>query len=70
MVINTVERGVETASNTISLDDIDIQQGYVGQQCFDGYARVVKHRVACKAVFDRLSSTGSRSGSNGGPKYA
>ncbi|KAJ6522848.1 hypothetical protein B0H10DRAFT_1642305, partial [Mycena sp. CBHHK59/15] len=36
-----------------TLDDIDIQQTYAGQQRFDGYARAVKHGVARKAAFDR-----------------
>jgi hypothetical protein len=53
MVINTTETGVEVASAAVSMDDIDIQQAYTGQQRFDKYAQVVKHEVACKAAFDR-----------------
>ncbi|KAJ6551327.1 hypothetical protein B0H19DRAFT_950852 [Mycena capillaripes] len=53
MVINTAETGVETASAKITLDDIDVQQAYAGQQRFDGYARAVKHGMARKAIFDR-----------------
>ncbi|KAJ7216102.1 hypothetical protein GGX14DRAFT_359255, partial [Mycena pura] len=36
-----------------TIDDIDIQQAYAGQQHFDGYARAVKHGVARKATFDQ-----------------
>jgi hypothetical protein len=53
MVINTAETGVEVASAAISMDDIDVQQAYAGQQRFDGYTRAVKHGVARKAAFDR-----------------
>jgi hypothetical protein len=53
MVINTAETGVEAASNTISMDDVDTQQAYAGQQRFDGYARAVRHGAARKAAFDR-----------------
>jgi hypothetical protein len=53
MVINTTGTGVETASAGITLEDVDIQQAYAGQQRFDGYARAVKHSVARKAAFDR-----------------
>jgi hypothetical protein len=41
MVINTAETGVEAASNAISMDNVDTQQAYAGQQRFDGYARAV-----------------------------
>jgi hypothetical protein len=53
MVINTVETGVEAASAAVLMDNIDIQQAYAGQEHFNGYARVVKHGVARKAMFDR-----------------
>jgi cell division GTPase FtsZ len=41
MVINTAETGVEAALNAISMDNVDTQQAYAGQQRFDGYARAV-----------------------------
>ncbi|KAJ7172819.1 hypothetical protein C8R43DRAFT_943893 [Mycena crocata] len=61
MVINTTETGVETASTGITLDDIDMQQAYAGQQRFDGYARAVKHGAVRKAAFDRRVE-GSKAG--------
>jgi hypothetical protein len=51
IVINTVKTRVETVSAAITMDDIDMQQAYTGQQCFNGYTRAVKHWVAQKAVF-------------------